>query len=73
MDFLLEPARHDPRAVGPGSRYIVCSEDKNFSHEACLGFAAKLGVNVETIDAGHDVMLSRPAELANLLVKRDIF
>jgi hypothetical protein len=37
----------------------------------CRLFAEKLGGVIEEIDAGHDIMLSKPIELATLLtIKR---
>jgi len=35
----------------------------------CHRFGEKLGGEIETIDAGHDVMLSQPAALAALIVR----
>ncbi|HPQ66956.1 MAG TPA: alpha/beta fold hydrolase, partial [bacterium] len=64
------PARLDPRGVGSLSRYLVCRRDRNLPPGVCRGYAAKLVVPVEEIDAGHDAMLSRPAELASLLLRR---
>jgi len=64
----LHPAPISARAFGSQSRYVLCTHDRNLSYEQCLGFASKLGCPVEEIAAGHDVMLSRPAELARLLV-----
>ena len=52
----------------------LISELKLLGHQAfafdlarCL--ASKLGGGLEKIEAGHDVMLSRPRELAQLLTK----
>jgi pimeloyl-ACP methyl ester carboxylesterase len=67
----LHPARRDARIIGSISRYIACREDRNLPLASCLRFAEKLGVTTEEIHAGHDVMLSKPAELAALLVKRE--
>ena len=67
----LHPALVGARAFGSQSRYVLCTQDRNLSYEQCLGFASKLGCPVEEIVAGHDVMLSRPAELARLLVAGD--
>lgn len=63
----LEPARHAAHTLHAISRYIICRNDRNLSPDACLGYAKKLGGAVQEIDAGHDVMLSHPAELAALL------
>jgi pimeloyl-ACP methyl ester carboxylesterase len=65
----LEPAQHEARSIGSISRYILCRNDQNFPLDLSRRFAENLGGAVEEIDAGHDVMLSKPAELAVLLVK----
>lgn len=63
----LEPARHAAHTLHAVSRYIICSNDRNLLPDTCLGYAEKLGGAVREIKAGHDVMLSKPAELAALL------
>ncbi len=63
----LEPARHGARSFASISRYIVCRNDRNLPIEMCTRFAEKLGGAVQEIEAGHDVMISRPAELTMLL------
>lgn len=65
----LSPAKHGARSIGSISRYIICRNDRNLPLELCQSFAERLGGTVEEIDAGHDVMLSKPAELAALLMK----
>jgi pimeloyl-ACP methyl ester carboxylesterase len=65
----LEPARYGARSISSISRYIICRDDQNFPFEVCRSFAEKLGGTIEEIDAGHDVMLSKPTELAMLLIK----
>jgi len=65
----LEPAPHGARSISSISRYIICRNDQNFPFDVCRRFAEKLGGTIEEIDAGHDVMLSKPAELAALLAK----
>jgi phosphopantetheine adenylyltransferase len=38
----------------------------------CHRFAEKVGGTIEEIDAGHNVMLSKPAELATMLVMSSV-
>jgi pimeloyl-ACP methyl ester carboxylesterase len=47
--------------------YILCLKDMAVARECALESAQRLGVEPLTIDAGHDAMLSHPAELAELL------
>jgi len=63
----LEPVKISARGISGTKRYIICLRDRTFPRDLCLGFASKLGTEPETLDAGHDAMLSRPAELARLL------
>lgn len=65
----LEPAQHEASSISSISRYIICRHDQNLSIDECLRFAEKLGGAVQEIEAGHDVMLSKPAELVALLTK----
>ena len=65
----LEPARHGGRSISSISRYIICLNDQNIPLDLCRRFAEKIGGTVEEINAGHDVMLSQPAELATLLAR----
>lgn len=65
----LEPARHEARSISSISRYIICRNDQNLTFDMCRRFAGKLGGVIEEIDAGHDVMLSKPRELSALLTK----
>jgi pimeloyl-ACP methyl ester carboxylesterase len=65
----LEPAQYEARSISSISRYIICRNDQNFPVDVCLRFAEKLGGMVQEIEAGHDVMLSKPTELVALLTK----
>lgn len=49
-------------------RYILCTADKSLPFDLCQQCAQKLGVEAELIEAGHDVMISQPAKLAQLLI-----
>jgi pimeloyl-ACP methyl ester carboxylesterase len=65
----LEPARHGARSISSISRYIICRNDQNLTFDLCRRFAEKLGGVIEEINAGHNVMLSKPGELSALLTK----
>jgi pimeloyl-ACP methyl ester carboxylesterase len=65
----LEPVHHGASSISSISRYIICRNDQNLPFDLCRRFAKKLGGAIEEIDGGHDVMLSRPIELATLLTK----
>lgn len=65
----LEPVQYEAHSISSLSRYIICRNDQNLPYELCRRFAEKFGGRIEEIDAGHDVMLSKPAELAALLIK----
>ncbi len=65
----LEPARLSARDIAVRRRYILCSRDRTFPRDLCLSLSTKLGGDLQEIDADHDVMLSRPDELARLLIE----
>jgi|WetSurMetagenome_2_1015567.scaffolds.fasta_scaffold02998_9 pimeloyl-ACP methyl ester carboxylesterase len=65
----LKPAPHGARSIGSISRYVICRNDQNLLFDLCRRLADKLGGMIEEIDAGHDVMLSKPTELATLLAE----
>lgn len=62
-------ARHAARSIAAISTYVVCTQDRNLPSAMCRGFGEKLGGAVVDIDAGHDVMLSRPEALAACLAR----
>ena len=49
--------------------YILGLRDKSLPPELTRGFAERLGVKPVEIDAGHDMMISRPEEVAEALLK----
>jgi pimeloyl-ACP methyl ester carboxylesterase len=49
-------------------RYIVCKKDQSLPPERCIEWASRLGVTPEIINSDHDVMLSHPSMLAELLL-----
>ncbi len=49
--------------------YILGLRDKSFPPELARGFADRLKVRPVEIDAGHDLMVSRPGEVAEALLK----
>jgi len=48
--------------------YILATQDKGLVPETCRTFAARIGCTPIEIEGGHDVMVSRPAEVAGLLL-----
>lgn len=49
--------------------YILGLKDKSLPPELTRGFAERLGVKPIEIDAGHDMMVSRPEEVAEVLLR----
>ncbi len=49
--------------------YIMGLKDKSFPPELARRFADRLGVKPLEIDAGHDLMVSQPGEVADVLLK----
>lgn len=49
--------------------YIICLQDRALPFATAMSFAGRLGVIPHFIDSSHSPFLSRPAELAQLLVK----
>jgi hypothetical protein len=55
------------------TRFVLCTEDRFFPPEFMRRVVAdRLGVVPDEIAAGHAVALSRPRELANLLVSYSV-
>ena len=50
-------------------RYLACTEDRCLPRRLCEDSASRLGVEMELIDSGHDVMLSQPESLAQELLR----
>lgn len=48
--------------------YILATQDKGLVPEVCRTFAARIGCTPIEIEGSHDVMVSRPAEVAKLLL-----
>lgn len=48
--------------------YVLGLKDKSLPPELTIGFADRLGVEPVEIDAGHDMMISRPEEVAKVLL-----
>jgi pimeloyl-ACP methyl ester carboxylesterase len=69
-DFMQEPV-HLPGlwAAQPARSYIRCREDRAKPHAMSVEVVRRLGVEPLEIDGSHSPFLSRPAELAELLVK----
>lgn len=49
--------------------FILGLKDRSFPPELARGFAERLGVKPLEIEAGHDLMVSRPAEVARILLQ----
>ena len=69
----LAPCLHksdvDLSLISQPMHYIRCTSDVAVSWELSDSFINKIKCEVHEIDANHDVMLSHPRELANLLEK----
>ena len=65
----LQPAVRGAAEFASLSSYIICQQDQNLPRSLCMTYAQKLGGQTEVIDAGHDVMLSKPKELAAMLTR----
>ena len=48
--------------------YILATQDKGLVPDACRKFAARIGCTPIEIEGGHDIMVSKPAEVAKLLL-----
>jgi pimeloyl-ACP methyl ester carboxylesterase len=68
LGVYLEKAKVDPAKLPQRKRYIVCKEDLALGYRPCLEFAQKLGGRLDEVDAGHDVMLSQPENLVDVLL-----
>jgi pimeloyl-ACP methyl ester carboxylesterase len=62
---------HVPRfwEFAPPRSYIRCTDDRAFPAQLSRGHVERLGVAELTIDSGHVPQLSRPADLASLLLQ----
>jgi len=49
--------------------YVLGLLDKSLPPELTRGFAERLGVIPVEIEGGHDLMVSRPAEVAEVLLQ----
>lgn len=49
-------------------RYVICDRDAALPPELCLSWADKIKARVQHLDSGHDAMLSKPGNLAELLL-----
>jgi len=64
----LSPVATSCRSLRTATRYILCDRDQVFPSDLCLAMASKLSGELVTVDSGHDVMLSQPGRLAELLM-----
>jgi len=69
----LEPCQHksdvELSSIEQSVHYIICKKDRVLPNDLSIEFIKKLNCDVHEIDSGHDVMLSHPKELAELLEK----
>jgi pimeloyl-ACP methyl ester carboxylesterase len=56
-------------AIAIPKTYIMGMRDRSLPPDLTRGFAERLKVEPVKIDAGHDLMVSRPAETAEILLK----
>lgn len=66
----LEPSPVSARDIAAPKRYVLGHQDVTFAPAFCRELARKAGCardDIVEIDAGHDIMLSCPAELAGIL------
>ncbi len=66
----LEPSPVSASDIEVRKRYVLGHQDVTFAPAFCHELARKAGCarnDIVEIDAGHDIMLSRPAELARVL------
>ncbi|MEW8052906.1 MAG: alpha/beta hydrolase [Candidatus Thiodiazotropha sp.] len=49
------------------SKYVICKKDNTLPYDLCASFANKLNLMPYLINAGHNCMLSRPDDLAQIL------
>jgi len=62
-----EPAKVVAEELAIPKTYVLSRQDVTFPRELGQEMGRRLGGEIVEIDAGHDAMLSRPAELARLL------
>lgn len=64
----LQGASVSPRFLPQRLTYIICTHDAALPHELCTSLAEKLAGDTHEIESDHDVMISHPEELADLLI-----
>ena len=64
----LERATVDAARINCSRHFVVCRRDHALGYEATLAFGRRLEGELIEVDAGHDVMLSQPGKLAEILV-----
>ncbi len=69
LEVYLQPASVSPSVLPQRLTYIICKNDGALPYELCVSFAEKLAGDKYEIESDHDVMLSHPEELADLLIR----
>ncbi|MEM7144200.1 MAG: alpha/beta fold hydrolase [Verrucomicrobiota bacterium] len=67
LSVYLDTATVDASTLDVANHSIVCRNDQALGYRPTLEYANQLGGTITEIDAGHDVMLSRPDVLARTL------
>ena len=69
LGVYLDAARVALSELPQPKSFILCKEDRAFSRDAYIKFSERLGGQHREIDSGHDVMLSNPKKLVEILVE----
>ena len=64
----LDQCRFDLSALSCPRHYPACRNDQALGLETSMKFSNRLGGSLEILEAGHDVMLSQPEQLARCLI-----
>ena len=69
LEVYLQVASVSPCSLPQRLTYIICKNDGALTYELCASLAEKLTGDKYEIESDHDVMLSHPEELADLLIR----
>ena len=70
LGVYLETIQFDLSEISCPRHYLACRKDQALGLENTLLYAERLGGTTTILDAGHDVMLSEPDQLAQSLMER---
>ena len=68
LAIYLDPCRFDLSALSCPRHYLACRNDQALGLETSMKFSDRLGGSLDILEAGHDVMLSQPEQLARCLI-----